>query len=181
MLFSMTEEEWDAVIQVHLKGTFAPARFAAVYWREQAKAGKTNDARLINTTSVSGIYGNAGQTNYGAAKAGIAAFTLIASDELARYGVTVNAIAPGALTRLTEDLGILDEERAADATRAGSPRSPRGWRRRSRPASPDGSSSPPAASSPSPRAGTVVRPRPTCPPSPARSPASSSPWSTRPA
>jgi NAD(P)-dependent dehydrogenase (short-subunit alcohol dehydrogenase family) len=115
MVFSMTEEEWDAVIKVHLKGTFGPAHFAAVYWREQAKAGKTNDARLINTTSVSGIYGNAGQTNYGAAKAGIAAFTLIASDELARYGVTVNAIAPGALTRLTEDLGVFDEERAAKA------------------------------------------------------------------
>ena len=115
MVFSMTEAEWDAVIKVHLKGTFGPAHFAAVYWREQAKAGTTNDARLINTTSVSGIYGNAGQTNYGAAKAGIAAFTLIASDELARYGVTVNAIAPGALTRLTEDLGVFDDERAAKA------------------------------------------------------------------
>ena len=115
MVFSMTEEEWDAVIKVHLKGTFAPARFAAEYWRDRAKAGETNDARLINTTSVSGIYGNAGQTNYGAAKAGIAAFTLIAADELARYGVTVNAIAPGALTRLTEDLGMPDEERAAKA------------------------------------------------------------------
>jgi NAD(P)-dependent dehydrogenase (short-subunit alcohol dehydrogenase family) len=113
MVFSMTEEEWDAVIRVHLKGTFGPSHFAATYWRERAKAGETNDARLINTTSVSGIYGNPGQTNYGAAKAGVAAFTLIASDELARYGVTVNAIAPGALTRLTEDLGIMDGERAA--------------------------------------------------------------------
>jgi NAD(P)-dependent dehydrogenase (short-subunit alcohol dehydrogenase family) len=112
MVFSMTEEEWDAVIRVHLKGTFGPSHFAATYWRDRAKAGQTNDARLINTTSVSGIYGNAGQTNYGAAKAGIAAFTLIASDELARYGVTVNAIAPGALTRLTDDLGIMDAERA---------------------------------------------------------------------
>jgi NAD(P)-dependent dehydrogenase (short-subunit alcohol dehydrogenase family) len=115
MIFSMSEEEWDAVIRVHLKGTFGPSHFAAAYWRERAKAGETNDARLINTTSVSGIYGNPGQTNYGAAKAGIAAFTLIASDELARYGVTVNAIAPGALTRLTEDLGIMDGERAARA------------------------------------------------------------------
>ena len=69
MLFSMTEEEWDAVIKVHLKGTWAPSRVAAEYWRNRAKAGETNDARLINTTSVSGIYGNPGQTNYGAAKA----------------------------------------------------------------------------------------------------------------
>ena len=104
MLVNMEESEWDAVINVHLKGTYAPAHHAAAYWREQSKAGQPVDARLINTTSVSGIYGNAGQTNYGAAKAGIAAFTIIASRELARYGVTVNCIAPGALTRLTEDL-----------------------------------------------------------------------------
>jgi NAD(P)-dependent dehydrogenase (short-subunit alcohol dehydrogenase family) len=109
MLFSMTEEEWDAVIKVHLKGTWAPCKVASAYWRNRAKAGESNDARIINTTSVSGIYGNPGQTNYGAAKAGIAAFSLIASEELGRYGVTVNAIAPGALTRLTEDLGIPDE------------------------------------------------------------------------
>jgi len=104
MLVNMSEEEWDAVIRVHLKGTFAPARHAAAYWREQSKAGSPVDARLINTTSVSGIYGNPGQTNYGAAKMGIAAFTIIASRELRRYGATVNAIAPGALTRMTEDL-----------------------------------------------------------------------------
>jgi NAD(P)-dependent dehydrogenase (short-subunit alcohol dehydrogenase family) len=112
MLINMTEEEWDAVIKVHLKGTFAPARHAAAYWREQTKQGVENHARIINTTSVSGIYGNPGQTNYGAAKQGIAAFTYIASLELARYGVTVNAIAPGALTRLTADLrpGELDDE-----------------------------------------------------------------------
>jgi NAD(P)-dependent dehydrogenase (short-subunit alcohol dehydrogenase family) len=109
MMFSMTEEEWDSVIKVHLKGTFAPSHHAAIYWRERAKEGLTNDARIINTTSVSGIYGNAGQSNYGAAKAGIAAFTRIASMELGRYGVTVNAIAPGALTRMTEDLGMSDE------------------------------------------------------------------------
>ncbi len=108
MLFSMTEDEWDAVIGVHLKGTWAPSRVAADYWRTRAKAGETNDARLINTTSISGLYGNPGQTNYGAAKAGIAAFTLIAAEELRRYGVTVNAVAPGALTRLTEDLGLPD-------------------------------------------------------------------------
>jgi NAD(P)-dependent dehydrogenase (short-subunit alcohol dehydrogenase family) len=114
MLTNMTEEEWDAVINVHLKGTFAPSRWAAAYWREQAKAGKPVDGRIINTTSVSGIYGNPGQTNYGAAKAGIAAFTTIAALELARYGVTVNAVAPVALTRMTEGLGPApetDEER----------------------------------------------------------------------
>ena len=115
MLVNMDEAEWDAVIQVHLKGTFAPARHAAAYWREQSKAGNPIAARLINTTSVSGIYGNPGQTNYGAAKMGIAAFTIIAARELNRYGVTVNAIAPGALTRLTEDLGMgqaSDEDKA---------------------------------------------------------------------
>ncbi|MEM9033301.1 MAG: SDR family oxidoreductase [Actinomycetota bacterium] len=106
MLVNMTEAEWDAVIKVHLKGTFAPARWAGAYWREKVKAGETVDARIINTSSVSGIYGNPGQTNYGAAKMGIAGFTIIAARELARYGVTVNAIAPGALTRLTEDLGM---------------------------------------------------------------------------
>jgi NAD(P)-dependent dehydrogenase (short-subunit alcohol dehydrogenase family) len=109
MLCSMAEEEWDAVIKVHLKGTWASSRVAAEHWRNRAKAGETNDARIINTTSVSGIYGNAGQTNYGAAKAGIAAFTQIAAEELGRYGVTVNAIAPGALTRLTSDLQLPDE------------------------------------------------------------------------
>jgi NAD(P)-dependent dehydrogenase (short-subunit alcohol dehydrogenase family) len=116
MLVNMTEAEWDAVIKVHLKGTFAPAHFAAAHWRDQAKAGNPVDARLINTTSVSGIYGNPGQTNYGAAKAGIAAFTIIAARELKRYGITVNAVAPGALTRMTEDLGMGrggDEEKAA--------------------------------------------------------------------
>jgi NAD(P)-dependent dehydrogenase (short-subunit alcohol dehydrogenase family) len=109
MLTNMTEEEWDSVINVHLKGTFAPSRWAAAYWREQAKAGKPVDGRIINTTSVSGIYGNPGQTNYGAAKAGIAAFTNIAALELARYGVTVNAVAPVALTRMTEGLGPAPE------------------------------------------------------------------------
>jgi len=107
MLVNMTEAEWDAVITVHLKGTFAPAHFAAAYWRDRSKAmGRGVDARLINTTSISGMFGNAGQTNYGAAKAGIAAFTVIAGRELARYGVTVNAVAPGALTRMTEDLSL---------------------------------------------------------------------------
>ncbi len=120
MLVNMEESEWDAVIQVHLKGTFAPAHHAAAYWRNQSKAGTPIDARLINTTSVSGIYGNAGQTNYGAAKAGIAAFSVIASRELKRYGITVNCIAPGALTRLTEDLQpgeITDEMRERQSPR----------------------------------------------------------------
>ncbi len=120
MLVNMKESEWDAVIQVHLKGTFAPAHHAAAYWRSQSKAGNPVDARLINTTSVSGIYGNPGQTNYGAAKAGIAAFTIIASRELKRYGVTVNCIAPGALTRLTEDLQpgeVSDEMREQQSPR----------------------------------------------------------------
>jgi NAD(P)-dependent dehydrogenase (short-subunit alcohol dehydrogenase family) len=105
MLVNMTIDEWDAVVRVHLRGTFAPTRWAAAHWRERVKAGETNDARVINTTSSSGIYGNPGQTNYGAAKAGIAAFTVIAAKELGRYGVTVNAIAPGALTRMTANLG----------------------------------------------------------------------------
>jgi NAD(P)-dependent dehydrogenase (short-subunit alcohol dehydrogenase family) len=109
MVFSMSEDEWDAVLRVHLKGTFATTRFAAEHWRNRAKAGETNDARVINTTSVAGIYANPGQTNYGAAKAGIATFTQIAAQELTRYGVTVNAVAPGALTRLTDDLGLPEE------------------------------------------------------------------------
>jgi NAD(P)-dependent dehydrogenase (short-subunit alcohol dehydrogenase family) len=113
MLVNMTIEEWDAVIRVHLRGTFAPMRHAAEYWRNRSKAGESNDARIINTTSPSGIYGNVGQTNYGAAKAGIASMTIIAAMELARYGVTVNAIAPAALTRMTENLGMAE----ASATR----------------------------------------------------------------
>lgn len=120
VLVNMTEEEWDAVINVHLKGTFAPSHWAAAYWREQSKAGKPVSGRIINTTSVSGIYGNPGQTNYGAAKAGIASFSIIAALELARYGVTVNAVGPVALTRMTEGLGPApetDEEREARSPR----------------------------------------------------------------
>ncbi len=117
MLVNMTEAEWDAVIRVHLRGTFAPTRKAVDYWRNRVKAGETNDARIINTTSPSGIYGNVGQTNYGAAKAGIASMTVIAAMELGRYGVTVNAIAPAALTRMTENLGFgqADSDRLPDA------------------------------------------------------------------
>jgi len=104
MLVNMTEEEWDDVIRVHLKGTFGPTHFAAAYWRERSKSGEAVDARVINTSSTSGLFANPGQSNYGAAKSGIATFTIIAAKELGRYGVTVNAIAPGALTRMTEPL-----------------------------------------------------------------------------
>lgn len=100
MIVNMSEAEWDDVVRVHLKGTFATTRFAAEHWRNRSKAGEELDVRLINTSSASGIYGNVGQANYGAAKAGIASFTIIASRELARYGVTANAIAPAARTRM---------------------------------------------------------------------------------
>jgi NAD(P)-dependent dehydrogenase (short-subunit alcohol dehydrogenase family) len=101
MLVNMTEEEWDAVIHVHLKGTFCTTRWAAAYWRERVKEGGTNVARVVNTSSGSGLYANPGQSNYGAAKSGIASFSQIVAKELGRYGVTVNAIAPGARTRMT--------------------------------------------------------------------------------
>jgi NAD(P)-dependent dehydrogenase (short-subunit alcohol dehydrogenase family) len=104
MLVSMTEDEWDAVIAVHLKGHFAPTHHAATYWREQSKAGNQINGRVINTSSPSGVFGNVGQTNYGAAKAAIAGFTIIAAQELSRYGVTVNCLAPNARTRMTEDI-----------------------------------------------------------------------------
>jgi len=103
MLVNMTEDEWDAVIAVHLKGHFAPTRHAAAYWRERSKAGEEVRGRVINTSSPSGVFGNVGQANYGAAKAGIAGFTLIVAQELHRYGVTVNCLAPNARTRMTED------------------------------------------------------------------------------
>ncbi len=102
MLVTMEEGEWDAVIEVHLKGHFAPTHHAAAHWRERSKAGKDVRARVINTSSPSGVFGNVGQANYGAAKAGIAGLTLIAAQELGRYGVTVNCLAPNARTRMTE-------------------------------------------------------------------------------
>jgi NAD(P)-dependent dehydrogenase (short-subunit alcohol dehydrogenase family) len=101
MLFNMAPEEWDAIMKVHLRGHFATTRHAASYWRDQAKAGHEGKRAVINTSSSSGLFGNVGQTNYGAAKTGIATFSIIADQELARYGVRVNAIAPGAATRLT--------------------------------------------------------------------------------
>ena len=102
MIVNMTEEDWDSVIHVHLKGHFVPTRHAATYWRERAKAGEEVRASVVSTSSTSGLLGNPGQANYGAAKAGIAAFSVIASQELGRYGVRVNAIAPAARTRMTE-------------------------------------------------------------------------------
>ncbi|ORI26203.1 SDR family oxidoreductase [Rhodococcus sp. 1168] len=105
MLATMSEEEWDAVIRVHLKGHFAPMRHASTYWRAQAKAGNVVDARIINTSSGAGLLGSIGQGNYAAAKAGIAALTIQAAAEFARYGITVNAIAPAARTRMTVGAG----------------------------------------------------------------------------
>ena len=102
MLAGMSVEEWDAVIRVHLRGHFCTLRHAAAYWRDEAKAARTPDARIINTSSGAGLMGSVGQGNYAAAKAGIVGLTLNAAAELARYGVTANAIAPAARTRMTE-------------------------------------------------------------------------------
>ncbi|MDE2282479.1 MAG: SDR family oxidoreductase [Actinomycetales bacterium] len=109
VLVNLSEDDWDSVINVHLKGHFVPTRHAATYWREQAKAGRPVNASIINTSSTSGLLGNIGQSNYGAAKAGIAAFTVIIAEELGRYGVRANAIAPAARTRMTESTpGLAD-------------------------------------------------------------------------
>jgi len=118
VLVNMSEADWDSVITVHLKGHFVPTRHAAAYWRQQTKAGHEVRASVVNTTSTSGLLGNPGQSNYGAAKAGIAAFTTIVADELIRYGVRVNAVAPAARTRMTEQTpGLSDLVRApADAS-----------------------------------------------------------------
>jgi NAD(P)-dependent dehydrogenase (short-subunit alcohol dehydrogenase family) len=113
MLVTMSEQEWDAVLRVDLKGHFAPLRHAAAYWRERAKAGEPVAARIVNTSSGAGLMGSVGQGNYGAAKAGIAALTVIAATELARYGITVNAIAPSARTPMTE--AVFAERMAAPA------------------------------------------------------------------
>src|SRR5437763_1528301 len=108
------EDARGAVIRVHLKGTFLPTRHGAAYWRDRSKSlGGPVDARLINTSSSSGLFGNVGQSNYGTAKAGVAAFTIIAARELKRYGVTANAIMPHAQTRMTEDLRWLTPEQRA--------------------------------------------------------------------
>ena len=101
MIVNMTSDDWDAVMRVHLRGTLAPLRWAAEFWRGRAKAGEPVSGRVINTTSAAGLYGKPGQANYGAAKAGIASLTITAAAELGRYGVTVNAISPVARTRMT--------------------------------------------------------------------------------
>jgi NAD(P)-dependent dehydrogenase (short-subunit alcohol dehydrogenase family) len=104
MFFTTSEEEWDAIIRVHLKGHFACTRHAAEYWRGQSKSGEPVDARIINTSSGAGLMGSVGQSAYSAAKGGIAALTLVESAEMGRYGVTANAIAPSARTRMTEEV-----------------------------------------------------------------------------
>jgi NAD(P)-dependent dehydrogenase (short-subunit alcohol dehydrogenase family) len=112
MSFNIDESDWDSVIHVHLKGHFAPSLFAAKHWRAASKAGEDVYGRIINTASESGLYGNVGQVNYAAAKAGIASMTIVMARELERVGVTVNAIAPRARTRMTEDLSrYADRER----------------------------------------------------------------------
>jgi NAD(P)-dependent dehydrogenase (short-subunit alcohol dehydrogenase family) len=113
MSFNMDEAEWDSVIDVHLKGHFAPSKFAALHWRSKSKAtGEPVNAKIVNTASESGLYGNAGQVNYAAAKAGIASMTIVLARELERIGVRVNAIAPVARTRLTEALsaGFMEQK-----------------------------------------------------------------------
>jgi NAD(P)-dependent dehydrogenase (short-subunit alcohol dehydrogenase family) len=114
MSFNMEEEDFDAVIRVHLKGHFAPTRWAAGYWRDRSKAGKDTSGRIINTSSEAGIYGNVGQANYSAAKGGIYSMTLALARELKRFGVTANAIAPRARTRMTENLGGQFSEAVAE-------------------------------------------------------------------
>ena len=119
MLVNMTEDEWDAVVKVHLKGHAAPLHHAAAYWRDQHKAGNEAPRAVVNTSSTSGLFGNIGQTNYGAAKMGIGALTIIAAQELARYNVRVNAIAPAALTRLTAGLSGASADTAGDGGDSG--------------------------------------------------------------
>ncbi|MGH3948946.1 MAG: SDR family oxidoreductase [Pseudonocardiaceae bacterium] len=113
MLVNLSEQEWDAVIRVHLKGHFVSMRHAAAHWRAESKAGRQPDARVINTSSGAGLLGSVGQGNYSAAKAGIAGLTTVAAAEFARYGVTVNAIAPAARTRMTEQ-AFADDMAAPD-------------------------------------------------------------------
>jgi NAD(P)-dependent dehydrogenase (short-subunit alcohol dehydrogenase family) len=107
MFVSMTTDDWDAVMEVHLRGHFCPTRRAVDHWRSQSKSGKPVQASIVNTTSVSGLFGNPGQSNYGAAKAGIAAMTLILADELARYGIRCNALAPSARTRMSDGIDLV--------------------------------------------------------------------------
>jgi NAD(P)-dependent dehydrogenase (short-subunit alcohol dehydrogenase family) len=125
MLVNMSVDEWDAVIRVHMRGTFCPTRHAADYWRAQSKEGQAVDARIVNTSSPTGLYGNVGQANYGAAKGGMATFSMIVADELSRYGVGVNCIAPSALTRMTETLdAYVEANRAAEEATGFNPGDP---------------------------------------------------------
>jgi NAD(P)-dependent dehydrogenase (short-subunit alcohol dehydrogenase family) len=119
MFVNATEDEWDAVVRVHLKGHFCVSRWAAAYWRDEAKAGASIDARIINTSSGAGLMGSVGQAAYSAAKAGIAGLTLVQSAELGRYGITANAIAPSARTRMTET--VFAEMMAAPSSEADGP------------------------------------------------------------
>ena len=121
MLANLAEDEWDAVIRVHLKGHFAPLRHAVAYWRAEHKAGRAVDARIVNTSSGAGLQGSVGQGNYAAAKAGIAGLTLVAASEFASYGVMVNAIAPAARTRMTENAFAEDMAAPADGFDAMAP------------------------------------------------------------
>ena len=121
MFVNMTIDDWDAVIRVHLRGTFAPTKHAVSYWRDRSEAGDQAVARIVNTSSPSGIFGNVGQANYGAAKAGIAAFTQILGEELWRYGILSNAIAPSALTKMTQGLTGYKERLAELEARTGWP------------------------------------------------------------
>ena len=116
MIVNLADEDWDAVMAVHLRSTFLTTRAAGRRWRERSKSGHENDGRIINTSSVSGLFGNVGQSNYGAAKAGIAAFTIIAAMELGRYGVTVNALSPSARTRMITPRGQERMTASAEAT-----------------------------------------------------------------
>ena len=115
MFVNMTEDDWDAVVRGHLRSTFCTTRVAAGHWRDRSKAGEPGRAAVVNVSSTSGLLGAVGQSNYGAAKAGIAAMTVILAQELSRYGVRVNAIVPVARTRMTAEVaGIADLVRAPD-------------------------------------------------------------------
>lgn len=183
MLVNLDEDDWDAVLRVHLKGHFLTLRHAAAHWRAEAKAGRTPAARVVNTSSGAGLLGSLGQANYSAAKAGIVALTLVAAAELARYGVHVNAIAPAARTRMTrhtfaETMTAPAAGFDAMAPENVSPSSSGSAPPRAR-ASPDASSRPRAAASPSWTAGAPARPPTTAPaappPRPGRPSAHSSP------